>query len=109
MPKRQLKKRSDGRYELKIYVGLDENKKKKYKTVYGKTVAEVEEKERRLKSQQDKGIDIVSADDSYQKWLDRLKAVKETELTESEYDTFVARASHFSKKFGNTPLNEIGQ
>lgn len=109
MPKRQLKKRSDGRYELKIYVGLDENKKKKYKTIYGKTVAEVEEKERRLKSQQDKGIDIVSADDSYQMWLDRLKAVKETELTESEYETFVARASYFSSKFGNTPLNEIGQ
>ena len=109
MPKRQLKKRSDGRYELKIYVGLDENKKKKYKTVYGKTVAEVEEKERNLKSQQDKGIDIVCADDSYQQWLDRLKAVKETELTESEYETFVARASYFSKKFGNTPLNEIGQ
>lgn len=107
MPK--YTKRKDGRYQTKIYLGLDESNKKKYKYLYAASEKELRRLESELLSKLNKGIDIVTADDSYQQWLDRLKAVKETELTESEYDTFVARASYFSKKFGNTPLNEIGQ
>ena len=102
-------KRKDGRYQTKIYLGLDESNKKKYKYLYASSEKELRRLESELLSKLNKGIDIVTADDTYQQWLDRLKAVKETELTESEYDTFVARASYFSKKFGNTPLNEIGQ
>ena len=107
MPK--YTKRKDGRYQTKIYLGLDESNKKKYKYLYASSEKELRRLESELLSKLNKGIDIVTADDTYQQWLDRLKAVKETELTESEYDTFVARASYFSKKFGNTPLNEIGQ
>ncbi len=107
MPK--YTKRKDGRYQTKIYLGLDESNKKKYKYLYASSEKELRRLESELLSKLNKGIDIVTADDSYRQWLDRLKAVKETELTESEYDTFVARASYFSKKFGNTPLNEIGQ
>ena len=107
MPK--YTKRKDGRYQTKIYLGLDESNKKKYKYLYALSEKELRRLESELLSKLNKGIDIVTADDTYQQWLDRLKAVKETELTESEYDTFVARASYFSKKFGNTPLNEIGQ
>lgn len=109
MPKRKLIKRADGRYEVKIYIGLDENHKKKYKTIYGKTVAEVEEKERKLKANLDKGIDIVSYDDTFSKWLDRLLAVKETELTESEFNTFKSRSSVFEESIGNVPLKLISQ
>ena len=107
MPK--YTKRKDGRYQTKIYLGLDESNKKKYKYLYASSEKELRRLESELLSKLNKGIDIVTSDDTYQQWLDRLKAVKETELTESEYDTFVARASYFSKKFGNTPLNEIGQ
>ena len=107
MPK--YTKRKDGRYQTKIYLGLDESNKKKYKYLYASSEKELRRLESELLSKLNKGIDIVTADDTYQQWLDRLKAVIETELTESEYDTFVARASYFSKKFGNTPLNEIGQ
>ena len=107
MPK--YTKRKDGRYQTKIYLGLDESNKKKYKYLYASSEKELRRLESELLSKLNKGIDIVTADDTYQQWLDRLKAVIETELTESEYETLVARASYFSKKFGNTPLNEIGQ
>lgn len=107
MPK--YTKRKDGRYQTKIYLGLDESNKKQYKYLYASSEKELRRLESELLSKLNKGIDIVTADDTYQQWLDRLKAVKETELTDSEYETFVARASYFSKKFGNTPLNEIGQ
>ena len=39
MPK--LKKRKDGLYQMQVYIGLDENKKRVVKTVYGKTQKEV--------------------------------------------------------------------
>ena len=107
MPK--YTKRKDGRYQTKIYLGLDESNKKKYKYLYASSEKELRHLESELLSKLNKGIDIVTADDTHQQWLDRLKAVKETELTDSEYETFVARASYFSSKFGNTPLNEIGQ
>lgn len=37
-------KRTDGRYEGRIKLGYDENKKMKYKYVYGKTLSEVKDK-----------------------------------------------------------------
>ena len=37
-------KRADGRYEGRIKIGYDENRKLRYKYVYGRTLAEVKEK-----------------------------------------------------------------
>ncbi len=37
-------KRTDGRYEGRIKIGYDENRKLRYKYVYGKTLSEVKEK-----------------------------------------------------------------
>ena len=41
----RAKKRADGRYCSQIYLGRDENGKRKYKSVYAKTPAELKEKE----------------------------------------------------------------
>ena len=41
----RAKKRADGRYCSQIYLGRDENGKRKYKSVYAKTPAEMKEKE----------------------------------------------------------------
>ena len=41
----RAKKRADGRYCSQIYLGRDENGKRKYKSVYAKTQAELKEKE----------------------------------------------------------------
>ena len=64
MAKSTLKKRSDGRYAARIYLGT-ENGKKVYKTVYGKTAAEAEAKATELRAKLKKGIDIISYDDTY--------------------------------------------
>ncbi len=101
----QYKKRSDGRYQTKIY----DAESGKYKYLYAKSVAELKKKERQLRNQIDKGIDISSADDTFSQWLERLKKVKETELTESEYQTFCFRTSYFCEKVGNLPLKSINQ
>lgn len=101
----QYKKRSDGRYQTKIY----DTESGKYKYLYAKSVAELKKKELDLRTKISKGIDLSSADDTFSQWLERLKKVKETELTESEYQTFCFRASYFCEKVGKLPLKSINQ
>lgn len=109
MPKRKLKPRKDGRYETKIYLGLNEERKKKYITIYGHTIAELEAKEREIKLKIQKGIDVLSINDTYSQWLERLSNVKKTELTVNEYKTFYSRASYFNAILGKTPIKDITQ
>ncbi len=101
----QYKKRSDGRYQTKVY----DAESGKYKYLYAKSVAELKKKELDLRTKISKGIDLSSADDTFSQWLERLKKVKETELAESEYQTFCFRASYFCEKVGNLPLKSINQ
>lgn len=62
-----MKKRKDGRYQKNIYIGRDENGKRKYKSVCGTSRKEVETLAAELKQKLGKGIDI-SSDDTYGCW-----------------------------------------
>ena len=55
-----MKKRKDGRYQKNIYIGRDENGKAMYKSVFGKTQAEVTRKANEIKLKISKGMDILS-------------------------------------------------
>lgn len=107
MPK--YSKRKDGRYQTKIYLGLDDQGKKIYKYLYATSERELSRLESELRAKQSKGIDIISYDDTFSQWFDRLMAVKHTELTESEFQTFKARATFFKKVVGDIPLKNISQ
>lgn len=102
-------KRSDGRYQARIYLGVDENGKKKFKYIYATSPKELAKFENEVRTKLSKGVDIMSIDDTYAQWLKRLEAVKETELSETEFNTFVSRAGYFATYFGNMPLKEINQ
>lgn len=105
----QYKKRSDGRYQTRVYLGVDENNKKVFKYIYAKSITELKQKETELRGQKEKGIDISSANDTLSQWLERIKNVKKNELTESEYQTFCFRTAYFYEKVGKLPLNSINQ
>lgn len=109
MPRRTLKKRKDGRYEAKIYLGLDENRKKIYKSIYGNTPKEVYDKETELKAKMKKGIDIMSLEDSFAQWANRLCELKQTELNDSEYATFTFRCAYFTERIGYLALKDVSQ
>lgn len=102
-------KRSDGRYQTRVYLGVDENNKKVFKYIYAKSITELKQKETELRGQKEKGIDISSANDTLSQWLERIKNVKKNELTESEYQTFCFRTAYFYEKVGKLPLNSINQ
>lgn len=71
------KKRADGRYESKIYIGADEDGKHKYKSVYADSIAELKAKESDVRHQLGKGIDILAARDSFAQWADDWLSSKE--------------------------------
>ena len=50
MPKYNFTKRSDGRYQTKVYIGT-KNDKKQYKYVYASTVKELDKKVQQIRIQ----------------------------------------------------------
>lgn len=102
-------RRKDGRYQSRIYLGKDETGRKLFKYVYGSTPAELTKAESALRATLEKGIDIMSFDDTFSQWFSRLKTIKETEMTDSEFSTFVSRVSVFDEIIGKYPLKMINQ
>ena len=102
-------KRKDGRYQTKIYLGIGDDGKKEFKYLYANSPKELSKMEADLRAKFEKGIDLMTLNDTYSEWLERLKVVKEIELKENEYRTFIARASYFVSFFGDVPLKEIRQ
>ena len=70
MPKKSNTKRTDGRIAVQIYLGKDEQGRRKYKTVYGTTQKEANRKADELRSQLAKGMDISHSRDSFKKWAE---------------------------------------
>lgn len=83
------KKRADGRYASQIYLGRDENGKKQYKTVYGKNLPALKEKEAEVRRQLGIGLDVLSQRDSFATWADDWLHLKETEgITSRQMDNY---------------------
>lgn len=91
-----MKKRKDGRYMTRIYLGLDENKRKRFKTVYAKTKTELKQKESEIRLKFNKGIDVTADQDTFGIWKDRWLAVKKDLITENQYNTYCSYLKHFS-------------
>ena len=75
----RAKKRADGRYCSQIYLGRDENGKRKYKSVYAKTPAELKEKETWVRLQLGQGLDVLSQRDSFDTRAEDWHRLKEKE------------------------------
>ena len=72
-----MKKRTDGRYCTQIFVGHRPDGTRIMKTVYGKTVREVERKEREIRSQIDMGLNIsrsITLSEWADEWLETYKS-----------------------------------
>lgn len=85
----KAKKRADGRYCAQVYLGRDENGKKRYKSVYAKSPAELKEKETAVRLQLGRGLDVLSQRDSFATWADDWLRLKETEgITSRQMDNY---------------------
>ncbi len=105
MPKKSNKKRADGRYSVQVYLGMV-NGKRKYKTVYGATQKEANEKADELKLKLGKGIDIGNKD-TFEDWSNHYLEIKQNEVSESRYNLIDARLQYWIDCFGKQKISTI--
>lgn len=78
MPKKQNSKRADGRIPVQVYLGIIDGKRR-YKTVYGLTQKEADEKALQVKLALKKGIDVTAERDTFGDWSKRFTAAKKAD------------------------------
>ena len=79
MAKNKNTVRKDGRIASQVYIGM-ENGKRKYKTVYGKTQKEVNQKVIDLKIALQKGINIAARNDTFEDLTKSWLKIKKSEV-----------------------------
>lgn len=103
----KLTKRADGRYQMQVYLGVGEDGKKQYKTVYGKTQKEVQQKAEELRVKLNKGIDISAQRDMFKTWADRWLVIKKSEVSAAQYSLCESRKKVLVEFLGAVPLSDI--
>lgn len=106
MPKKSNTRRSDGRICVRVYLGKKDGKKL-YKSVYGKTQKEAEQKAEVLRAKLRHGIEISADKDSFSVWADHWLTMKNTEVSDDQYKLICARVDYFVNLIGNAKINEI--
>lgn len=94
MARRRNTVRADGRIAVQIYLGRDENGKRKYKTVYGTTQKEADAKAEAVKAKIGKGLDILSQQDTFGAWRKLWWTVKQTQIGSGTQTMYRAAQKH---------------
>ena len=108
MPKKTNKQRADGRYRVRVYLGVKDGKQI-YKAVYGKTQKEADIKANELKTSLRRGIDISASNDSFKVWAEYWLVSKRSEVSADRYSTLESRGSIWIDALGNAQITQIKQ
>lgn len=106
MAKKMNTQRSDGRFMVKVYIGIKEGKKS-YKYVYGKTQKEADIKAEELKVSLRKGMDISASNDSFKVWAEYWLVSKRHEVSADRYSSLQARSAIWIDALKNTQISQI--
>lgn len=102
-----MKKRSDGRYSKQIFLGYKSDGKKDFKTVYGKTVKEVERKEREILCQIENGS-FIRNDMTLSSWADIWLKTYKTNVEKRTLDMYeLAVYKHIKPTLGHIHLSDL--
>lgn len=106
MPRKQNTRRTDGRIAVQVYLGRRADGTREYKTMYGKTQKEADEKALQLKISMHKGIDVSASRDTFGEWAKRWEEIKAHEVTAARMVTYRCDLKHLSPLF-RIPISEI--
>lgn len=95
MARNKNSKRSDGRLQSKVYLGVVDGKAK-YKYVYAATQKELNAKIDEVKLQLGKGLDVSAQRDTFGEWAQRWLKLKKTEVSEHRYYIYQCRINNLS-------------
>lgn len=103
MPKKSNTRRADGRIAVQVYIGR-ENGKRMYKTAYGKTQKEAEQKAIELKSKMKKGLDASGGRDTFSIWAEYWLNSKKTSVSQDQFDLLQSRTKFFIDRIANAKI-----
>lgn len=102
-----MKKREDGRYAKQVFIGYKPDGTRKMKTVYGRTIKEVEKKERDIKTQIETGT-FISKDITFSEWADEWMATYKTGLAHNTTKRYVSiLETHLKPSIGDMQLSSV--
>lgn len=107
MARKRNAKRPDGRYAVQVYLGRTEDGRRQYKTVYGQTQKEADEKALEIKIALKKGIDVTAARDTFAGWAQRWLDLKQPSVSHGQYIAYQSCAAHLIDDIGNMPISKI--
>lgn len=106
MPKKSNQKRADGRIAVQVFLGTVDGKRK-YKTVYGKTQKEANEKADELRARLKKGIAASGMQDKFSAWANLYISSKAVKISASQLDLIKSRLSFWINAFGDLKIDII--
>ena len=107
MAKKKNAVRKDGRIAVQVYIGRDADGCRRYKTVYGHTQKDADEKALQIKLSMKKGIDVTSERDTFGDWAERWLRLKSIEVSDSWLDVYRSVVKHINGHIEYTELCRI--
>lgn len=106
MAKKMNTQQADGRYRVRVYLGIKDGKKQ-YKSVYGRTQKEADRKAEELKVSLRKGIDISASNDSFKTWAEYWLTSKRYEVSADRYSTLQSRSAIWIDALRTAQISQI--
>lgn len=106
MPKKKNAVRPDGLIAVQIYIGRVDGKRK-YKTVYGRSQREADEKAAEVRAMLKKGIDITTARDSFSEWSKKWLKAKEADVSHVYYSGMCGKVDRINDWIGDIEIAKV--
>ena len=104
----KYKKRADGRYCKQILVGYKPDGKRQMKTIYGKTIREVEQKEREIREQIENGINLTKGEVTLKEWSLQWLGVYKNNVSHATYLMYESSLNNYIiPNLGDIPLSKL--
>lgn len=102
-----MKKREDGRYCKQVFLGYKNDGSRKFRTVYGQTIKEVEKKARELISQLDVGINLID-DLTVSEWSEIWLKTFKMDIANNTYVRYAGIVrNQINPVIGDMPLEKV--
>jgi len=108
MPRKSNVTRKDGRIAVQVYIGREDDGKRKYKTAYGRTQKEADSNANEIKFALRKGLDLMADKDTFREWGDYWHKLKsESGLSKSHVDGCKSIKKHWDNHLGDASITKI--
>jgi integrase len=105
----KYKKRPDGRYEVKITLGIDPDGKYIRKGIYGRTIAELEENVRQAKNQFEQGVDLLAQKPTVKVWADKWLEVYKPDIARSMRSVYMGMINKWLHPLHGLKVDKVRQ